>query len=117
TEGAIKRQNEIWNRRKSQGGGSVKGRKRVLGVVAVVSVLAIVGAACSSNNNTSSQSPGSSVKKGGVYRTAIEDFGFTGAFDPTGEYLGNAFGLYSELLLRNLVTYKHVEGAAGDVIV
>ena len=57
------------------------------------------------------------MKKGGVYRTAIEDFGFTGAFDPTGEYLGTAFGLYSQLLLRNLVTYKHVEGSAGDVIV
>jgi len=88
-----------------------------LGVVAVVSVLAIVGAACSSDNGTGSSSPGTSVKKGGVYRTAIEDFGFTGAFDPTGEYLGTAFGLYSQLLLRNLVTYKHVEGSAGDVIV
>jgi 5-methylthioadenosine/S-adenosylhomocysteine deaminase len=30
---------------------------------------------------------------GGVYHTAIEDFGFTGAFDPTGEYLGSAWGL------------------------
>jgi peptide/nickel transport system substrate-binding protein len=88
-----------------------------LSVVTVVSVLAIVGAACSSDNGTGSSSPGTSVKKGGVYRTAIEDFGFTGAFDPTGEYLGTAFGLYSQLLLRNLVTYKHVEGAAGDVIV
>jgi peptide/nickel transport system substrate-binding protein len=96
----------------------VKGRRRVLGVVAVVSVLAIVGAACSNNNNSTGTSPNSSTpKKGGVYRTAIEAFGFTGAFDPTGEYLGTAFGLYSQLLLRNLVTYKHVEGSAGDVIV
>jgi len=52
-----------------------------------------------------------------VYRTAIEDFGFTGAFDPTGEYLGPAWGLYSQLLLRNLVTFKHVKGTAGDVVV
>jgi len=51
-----------------------------------------------------------------VYRTAIEDFGFTGAFDPTGEYLGNAWGLYSEMLIRTLVTFKHVEGVAGDEI-
>ena len=50
-------QNDLWNRRERQGGGSVKGRRRVLGVVAVVSVLAIVGAACSSNNGTSSSSP------------------------------------------------------------
>src|SRR5213083_1386001 len=101
-----------------QGGGSVKeGRRRVLGLVAVVSVLAIVGAACSNNNNGTGSSPNSSTpKKGGVYRTAIEAFGFTGAFDPTGEYLGTAFGLYSQLMLRNLVTYKHVRGTAGDVI-
>src|SRR5689334_9455246 len=100
------------------GGGSVKGRRRVLGVVAVVSVLAIVGAACSSNSGTSTSSPNAQTpKKGGVYRTAIEDFGFTGAFDPTGEYLGTAFGLYSQLLLRNLVGYKHVKGTAGDVVV
>lgn len=96
----------------------MKGRRRVLGVVSVVSVLAIVGAACSNNNSTGGSSPNSSApKKGGVYRTAIEDFGFTGAFDPTGEYLGTAFGLYSQLLLRNLVGYNHVVGAAGDKIV
>ena len=53
------------------------------------------------------------MKKGGAYRTAIEDFGFTGAFDPTGEYLGSAFGLYSQLLPRNLVTYKHVGAPPG----
>src|SRR4051794_37599321 len=54
---------------------------------------------------------------GGTYRTAIEDFGFTGAFDPTGEYLGSAWGLYSDLLLRTLLTYKHVLGLAGDQLV
>ncbi|HEX9234866.1 MAG TPA: ABC transporter substrate-binding protein [Actinomycetota bacterium] len=57
------------------------------------------------------------IHRGGIYRSAIEDFGFTGAFDPTGEYLGTAFGFYSELLLRNLVTYRHIEGSAGDAIV
>jgi len=89
-----------------------------LGVVAVVSVLAMVGAACSNNSSSGGGTPSSgTAKKGGVYRTAIEAFGFTGAFDPTGEYLGTAFGLYSQLLLRNLVTYKHIEGSAGDVIV
>ncbi|HEY7281036.1 MAG TPA: hypothetical protein VID47_05510, partial [Actinomycetota bacterium] len=55
--------------------------------------------------------------KGGTYRTAIEDFGFTGAFDPTGEYLGSAWGLYSDMLLRTLMTYKHIEGTAGDALV
>jgi len=57
------------------------------------------------------------VRRGGVYRTAIEDFGFTGGFDPTGEYLTTGFEIFSEMLLRNLVTYRHVLGAAGNVIV
>jgi len=55
--------------------------------------------------------------QGGTYRTAVESFGFTGAFDPTGEYLGGAWGLYSGMLLRTLMTYKHIEGADGDVLV
>ena len=60
---------------------------------------------------------GSVQIKGGTYRTAIEDFGFTGAFDPTGEYLGSAWGLYSDMLLRTLMTYKHIEGTDGDALV
>ena len=45
------------------------------------------------------------------------DFGFTDSFDPTGEYLGDAFGIYSNLLIRTLVGYNHVAGAAGNKIV
>ena len=41
-------------------------------------------------------------------------FGFTDGFDPTGEYLGEAFGIYSNLLVRTLVGYNHVAGAAGQ---
>lgn len=96
----------------------MRARKRVLGVIALGSILAIVAAACSKSSTTTTASPagGASPKAGGVYRTAIEDFGFTGGFDPTGEYLGTAFGLYSQLLIRNLVSYYHVPGAAGDVV-
>jgi len=54
---------------------------------------------------------------GGVYRTEIEDFGFTGAFDPVGEYSQVAFALYSQLLLRTLVTYRHVAGVSGMTVV
>jgi len=94
-----------------------KGRRRSLGAIAVVSVFAIVATACGGNSGTSGTSGSTTPTKGGVYRTALEDFGFTSAFDPTGEYLGTAFGLYSQLLLRTLVSYDHVEGAAGDKIV
>src|SRR5436190_5664969 len=100
-------------------------RKKALGIVAVAAVLTLVAAACGGNNNTgggggtpsTGTSGGGSIQKGGVYRSAIEDFGFTGAFDPTGEYLGTAFGLFSQMLLRNLVTYKHIRGTPGDVVV
>ena len=97
-------------------------RKTLLGVVAIGMVLSMVAAACSSNktpssNNSSAPSTGGKTVKGGVFRTALEDFGFTGAFDPTGEYLNIGFGLFSEMLLRNLVTYRHVAGLAGDQVV
>jgi len=95
----------------------VRGKRGFLSVLALGSILAIVAAACSSNKTSGGGGGTGVVKKGGVYRTAIEDFGFTGAFDPVGEYLGSAWGLYSDLLVRNLVTYKHIAGVPGDQIV
>jgi peptide/nickel transport system substrate-binding protein len=87
---------------------------------AVIGVLALLLAACGGGNETPKSSSSSSgaggVEKGGTYRTATTDFGFTGAFDPTGEYLGSAFGLYSDLLVRTLVTYTHTAGVPGDQI-
>jgi peptide/nickel transport system substrate-binding protein len=56
--------------------------------------------------------------KGGTYTIGWENsFGFTDNFDPTGEYLGNAWGLYSNLMLRPLIGYKHQPGAAGNELV
>jgi peptide/nickel transport system substrate-binding protein len=53
---------------------------------------------------------------GGTMRIGLyPPFGFTDAFDPTGEYLGFAWDLYGNLLLRTLVTYRHVEGPEGNV--
>jgi len=96
-------------------------KKRYLRVLALAAVLSIAAAACGGGGGgeaTSTPSePTGNVTKGGTYRTAIEDFGFTGAFDPTGEYLGSAWGLYSGMLLRTLLTYKHVLGLAGDDLV
>ena len=55
---------------------------------------------------------------GGTYTVGWEQsFGFTNNFDPTGEYLGNAWGLYSNLMLRALVGYKHLPGAAGNITI
>lgn len=92
--------------------------RRTARFLAVVSIVAVLATACGGGGGTKATATSSgSVTKGGTYRTAVEDFGFTGAFDPTGEYLGNAWGLYSELLLRTLVTYKHIAGVPGDEIV
>jgi peptide/nickel transport system substrate-binding protein len=59
-----------------------------------------------------------SVGSGGTLRVGWEQsFGFTDSFDPTGEYLGDAFGIYSSLLVRTLVGYNHVADAAGNKLV
>jgi peptide/nickel transport system substrate-binding protein len=56
--------------------------------------------------------------KGGTYRVGWESsFGFTNNFDPTGEYLANAFAINTNLLLRGLIGYNHVEGPAGAIVV
>ena len=58
------------------------------------------------------------VSAGGTLRVGWEQsFGFTDSFDPTGEYLGDAFGIYSSLLVRTLVGYNHVPDAAGNQLV
>ena len=49
-----------------------------------------------------------SSAKGGTYTVGWEQsFGFTDNFDPTGEYLGEAWGLYTTCSSRTLVGYKH----------
>src|ERR1700710_1677537 len=105
--------------------------------LAVIAVFVVALAACGSskkrpdNTKTSSSSSSSgsaasasksyddgSPAKGGVYRVGWEQsFGFTDNFDPTGEYLGNAWGLYVNLLTRSLIGYKHQAGAAGNDLI
>ncbi|MGZ8652317.1 MAG: ABC transporter substrate-binding protein [Actinomycetota bacterium] len=53
---------------------------------------------------------------GGTYVVGWESsFGWTDGFDPTGEYLANGFAIYGSLLLRTLVGFNHVAGAAGNL--
>jgi peptide/nickel transport system substrate-binding protein len=103
---------------------------------AAVIALAALAAGCGSSNKSSSGTTtttsgssgggGNSVvgsgtfsdgtpAKGGTYTVGWEQsFGFTNNFDPTGEYLGNAWGLYTNLMLRSLVGYRHLPGNAGN---
>ena len=115
-------------------------KRKLVGAIAMTCVLALFAAACGGGGGTTTtgtttggattggattggattggaSTGGGDQFTGGTYRTAIEDFGFTGAFDPTGEYLGSAWGLYSQLLLRTLMTYKHIGGTDGDTLV
>jgi peptide/nickel transport system substrate-binding protein len=86
----------------------------------------LVGAACAATALTALASTTSAqtarqdgqAARGGTYRVDWESsFDFTSDFDPTGEYSVQAFGLYSNLLVRTLVGYNHVAGPAGNLLV
>jgi len=105
---------------------------------AAVAALAVAAAGCGSSNKSSSSS-GSNTSttsssggttgtsqgysngtpaKGGTYTVGWEQsFGFTDNLDPTGEYLGNAWAILNNLLVRALIGYKHQAGAAGNELV
>src|SRR5439155_4138623 len=93
---------------------SVSGRKR-LEDAALGVTFALVAVACSSNTTGASSSGGTSGQpvRGGTIREESPEFGWTDAFDPTGEYLGTAWGMMDQLLIRGLMTYKHVDAAQG----
>jgi peptide/nickel transport system substrate-binding protein len=90
-------------------------RKR-LAIVAMMTSLALVGVACGGDGDAGvSPTPGVDLK-GGVVRESTTDFGYTNAFDPTGEYLGTAWAWYSNLLIRGLLSYPFLSGEeAGNV--
>jgi peptide/nickel transport system substrate-binding protein len=76
-------------------------------------VIAVAAAVAATGGSASSR-----LGSGGTLKVGWEQaFGFTDSFDPTGEYLGDAQGIFSSLLVRTLVGYDHVAGAAGNRIV
>lgn len=82
-------------------------------IVAMMTSLALIGAACGGDEDPGvSPTPGADVK-GGVVRESTTDFGFTNGFDPTGEYLATAWSYYSNLLIRGLVSYPFLPGDEG----
>lgn len=86
-------------------------------MVGLALVLALVAAACGGGDGGGDQGqPSAQPQRGGVLRAGVDDFGFNGGFDPTGEYLGAAWGLYSAML-RPLMGYTFVGGEAGNELV
>ena len=60
----------------------------------------------------------SSIAAGGTLNVGFEQsFGFSDNFDPTGEYSGDAFGIFDNLLVRTLVGYQHEAGGSGNEVV
>lgn len=87
-----------------------------LGAVLLAAVLVAGTVSCVGNGSAPSSAPPTCAGGGcPTYRTAVQDFGFTGGFDPTFEAGTLAIGLYSQLLLRGLTTYRHVRGRDGLV--
>ncbi len=91
------------------------GRSRqALRMVGFALAVALAVAACGGGGNGKGSGGGQgAAQRGGVFRTALDDFGLTGGFDPTGEYVGIAFNSY-HALLRTLVSTKHIAGTAGN---
>jgi peptide/nickel transport system substrate-binding protein len=88
-------------------------RRTAVSIGLVVALAAASVVASVASGGASSRSA-----KGGTYRVGWESsFGWTDNFDPTGEYLANAFAINTNLLLRGLVGYNHVAGAKGAVVV
>jgi peptide/nickel transport system substrate-binding protein len=96
---------------------------RLLAAAGCLLLLAL--AACSSGGGSGTSSASGSASagsaaqatRGGIYRTAVSSFGLTNNMDPVGEtQIGFAFSVY-DAMLRTLVTFRHVNGAAGAQIV
>ena len=84
------------------------------GSVVAIGATILVAASLAAKSSPAKQQ----VATGGTLTVGWESaFGFTSSFDPTGEYLGDAWGIYANLLLRSLMGTNHVEGAAGNKLV
>lgn len=87
--------------------------RRLATVVGVIAVAAVVVTMTASAHSTKT----GSIKSGGTINVGWEQsFGVTDNFDPTGEYLGDAWGVLA-LEVKTLVGYEHAAGALGNKIV
>jgi peptide/nickel transport system substrate-binding protein len=86
----------------------------VAGLVVALGAVVVVAAGLAAKSSPSKKA----ASAGGTMTIGWEaSFGFTDSFDPTGEYLGDAWGIYSNLLTRSLMGSNHLPGAAGNKLV
>ena len=88
-------------------------QRQALRWTALALVLAVLAAACGGGGDGDRGDRTAEPTRGGVFRTAITDFGFTNGFDPTGEYAVRGWTLYGTML-RTLVSYRRVAGPPGN---
>jgi peptide/nickel transport system substrate-binding protein len=91
-------------------------RRQQVRLVGLALALALVAAACGGGDDEGGDGgQQATAERGGVLRAAISDFGFTNGFDPTGEYVAVAIGLYGAMT-RTLMGTKHIADAPGNEI-
>ena len=89
------------------------GSRRRLGLVGFALTVALVAAACGGGGGGGKGTSATQAQRGGVFRTALDDFGLTGGFDPTGEYVSIAFNSF-HALLRTLMATRFNGGTEGN---
>jgi peptide/nickel transport system substrate-binding protein len=88
-------------------------RRQTLQLTTLAMAVAVLAAACGGGRGDDPTGGTATVEKGGVFRTAITDFGFTNGFDPTGEYATRGW-TFQSAMLRTLVSYPRVAGPPGN---
>lgn len=94
-------------------------RKPTVAALGLLAIAGTLGVAACAGGDPSADGAAAGVgegTRGGVYRVATTDLGFNGGFDPTGEYLGFAWGVQKQLLIRSLTGYRHTAGGPGTEI-
>ena len=88
-------------------------KRRTLTALSSVLVLSLVAVACGGSSTSASSNSDGSATKGGTFREELQSFGWTDGFDPTGEYLGTAWALFDQMMMRGLMTYNHRSAEEG----
>jgi peptide/nickel transport system substrate-binding protein len=94
----------------------------MLPAIALLAIVAMVAVACGGDDEEGPAQTGpdgatGEVQTGGTYRMETDGIAYTSGGDPTGEYLGISFGIFTNMLQRTLLTYPHTGGEAGNTLV
>jgi peptide/nickel transport system substrate-binding protein len=97
-------------------------RRRTFALLLALALVLSVGAAACGGDDEGADTGAATgeegePQRGGTLRVQTEAFEWVGNFDPTGEYLGTAFGFYSNMLVRTLMGYRHQPGEEGNEVV